>query len=123
MARCESHHGDPMNTIAIIDSDYAPAVIELDFESSTIQVDPSGIQGPSGRDGSSNTRTIEFTVAQNGDLSIDVAYLRSGSWSALFVNGIRQLPSSYSMTGTILTVPSAIIWPGAVCIFEFYPVI
>lgn len=44
-----------------------------------------------------------------------------GSFSMLVVNGLVQVPTSYFVSGAILTIPAGLVWDTAACDFLYTP--
>lgn len=75
--------------------------------------------GMQGVPGSARNVTQEFTAGAGGYTVTMAAAI--GTWHALFVSGIRQQPSSYSVSGTSLIIPVGLTYAGAVCCFDYLP--
>lgn len=81
------------------------------------------IAGPPGPQGDGSVITeFEFDIASSGDQTIMMPS-QIGNWTALYVNGLRQDKSAYSFVGSTLQLPGSLIWVGAHCLFEYFPVI
>ena len=85
-----------------------------------VQFTSVNIPGPPGSDGSTIVQS-QFTITVAGDQSIAMPS-QIGSWTSLHVNGLRQDPSSYSYSGNMLQLPGSLIWVGADCLFEYFPI-
>ena len=94
------------------------AQVTLASASAGIILQPVGAQGAPGPPGGVPL-TREF-IASAGGYAVTVSRA-IGAWHALFVDGIRQQPSAYSVSGAILTIPPGLTYAGAVCCFDFYP--
>jgi hypothetical protein len=44
-----------------------------------------------------------------------------GAWTALFVNGLRQTPDNYTVSGTTVTLAAGVANVGDTCLFEYTP--
>lgn len=44
-----------------------------------------------------------------------------GEFSMLVVQGLIQVPTSYTLSGPVLTIPPGLVWDGAACDFLYTP--
>jgi hypothetical protein len=112
----------PKITIQVID---VGATVLLPLLSATIvqivDVGPQGAQGPAGTPGggsSVNIVTYEFTSTTEAAQTIPMVDTVLAGLS-LFINGLFQSPSGYTISSNSLEIPAELLWVGAECVFQY----
>ncbi len=81
-----------------------------------------GVQGPQGLVGLPATNFLqifEFFAALDGVQTVSLPYPLGSGWYLLCINGMRQDSGDYTVSGTSLTLPSAVL-AGDFISFEYY---
>lgn len=85
----------------------------------TLSVASLAVNGVSISNSSGQPVTHSFTLASSGQVVTLVSI--PGAWSALYVNGLRQDASMYSIAGSTLTLNTEAAYIGDFIIFDYIP--
>lgn len=98
----------------------SPATVVISTAPADIEIRSTNTAGPAGPAGPPGTLidTYEF-AGFNGQTTVGMAHL-IGAWHAFYVNGLRQPPSAYTVTGSVLSFVG-LTFDGSYCVFDYIP--